>query len=117
MSRSITDLTQEMRDKYSAFATKMFEANIEFIVTCTYRSQEDQDKLWAQGRTAPGNRVTWTQHSRHTQRDAFDVAILKNGKITWEDADYWEAGLIGESVGLVWGGRWHTPDFPHFQNS
>jgi hypothetical protein len=29
--------------------------------------------------------------------------------------DYEEAGKIGESVGLVWGGRWKIPDYPHFQ--
>jgi peptidoglycan LD-endopeptidase CwlK len=117
MSRSITDLIPEMQDKFKAFSAKMDENDIEFIVTCTYRSQEQQNALYAQGRTTPGKVVTWTKNSRHTKRDAFDIAILKNGKITWDDMEYMAAGNIGESVGLVWGGRWHNPDYPHFQNS
>ena len=117
MSRKIEDLIPEMQEKYKNFAAKMDEADIDFIVTCTYRTQEDQDLLWAKGRTLPGKTVTWTQHSRHTQRDAFDIAIVKNGKITWDDSDYRGPGNIGESVGLVWGGRWNHPDSPHYQNS
>jgi peptidoglycan LD-endopeptidase CwlK len=117
MSRSITDLIPEMQDKYSAFATLMYDYGIDFIVTCTYRSQEEQNALYAQGRTTPGKVVTWTKNSRHTKRDAFDIAILKNGKITWDDSEYLAAGNIGESVGLTWAGRWHQPDSCHFQNS
>jgi peptidoglycan LD-endopeptidase CwlK len=117
MSRSIMDLILPMQDKFEAFSAKMDELDIDFIVTCTYRSQEEQNALYAQGRTTPGKVVTWTKNSRHTQRDAFDIAILKNGKITWDDSDYLTAGNIGESVGLVWGGRWHQPDSCHFQNS
>lgn len=117
MSRKIEDLIPEMQDKYKAFADAMDIVGVDFVVTCTYRSQEEQNVLYAQGRTTPGKVVTWTKNSRHTQRDAFDIAILKNGKITWDDTDYREAGNVGESVGLVWGGRWNPPDYPHFQNS
>jgi peptidoglycan LD-endopeptidase CwlK len=117
MSRSITDLIPEMQEKFKAFAAIMDEQDVDFIVTCTFRSQLEQNALYAQGRTTPGKIVTWTKNSRHTQRDAFDIAILKNGKITWDDSDYLGAGNIGESVGLVWGGRWHQPDSCHFQNS
>lgn len=125
MSRDINDLTPGTRAKYLAFAGEMKLAEIDYIVTCTYRSQAEQDALYAQGRTAPGKKVTWTRHSRHTQRTAFDIAILVNGKLVWNptlDADgdgvaeYTEAGLIGEKVGLTWGGRWSNPDAPHFQN-
>jgi len=124
MSRDINELTPETRNKYLAFAVEMGLADIDFIVTCTYRSQEEQDALYAQGRTKPGKRVTWTRNSRHTIRTAFDIAIMVNGKLVWNpnlDADgdgvaeYTEAGRIGEKVGLTWGGRWTTPDAPHFQ--
>jgi len=79
--------------------------------------------------------VTWTLKSEHVTNlfdpdlnndcsRAFDIAILKEGKITWdlkvsvnknEIPDYEEAGVIGEQCGLVWGGRWKKPDYPHFQ--
>ena len=124
MSRKIEDLNPEMRVKVRTFAAKMAEVGIPWMLTCTYRSQEEQDALYAQGRTAPGKIVTWTHHSRHTKRDAFDVAILKQGKPIWDIKvnvndndipDYQEAGEIGESCGLRWGGRWKTPDYPHFE--
>jgi peptidoglycan L-alanyl-D-glutamate endopeptidase CwlK len=102
----------------------MAEVGIPWMLTCTYRSQDEQDKLYAQGRTKPGKKVTWVKVSRHTSRVAFDIAILKDKKPVWdikininnnEIPDYTEAGQIGEECGLVWGGRWSTPDFPHFE--
>lgn len=123
-SRRIEDLLPECQEKYSLFEARMKEAGIDYIVTCTYRSQDEQDALYAQGRTRPGRKVTWTRASRHTSRKAFDIAIMVNGKICWNpslDADndgvpeYTEAGLIGESVGLRWGGRFSSPDAPHYE--
>ena len=80
-------------------------------------------------------KVTWTLDSKHVTNKfdvdlnnddsrAFDIAILKGGKPVWdlktnvnenEIPDYDEAGLIGESVGLKWGGRFKNPDRPHFE--
>lgn len=74
-------------------------------------------------------KITWTLNSRHLpQKDgkavAFDIAICKNGAVQWSDKvdvndndipDYREAGRIGQSVGLLWGGVWRTPDLPHFE--
>jgi len=115
-SRSIEDLTPETQELYHKFAVIMKAKNIPYIVTCTYRSQQEQDALYEQGRTKPGQIVTWTRKSRHTDREAFDIAILKNGKISWNVDDYLEAGKIGRAVGLVWGGDFKTSkDRPHFE--
>ena len=116
MSRNIEDLTGEMQQKYSEFSERMRDAGEDFILTCGYRYQSEQDALYAQGRTTPGKIVTKVKKSRHTDREAFDIAVLKNGKISWNNADYEPAGQIGENVGLVWGGSWKTfKDFPHFE--
>jgi peptidoglycan L-alanyl-D-glutamate endopeptidase CwlK len=123
-SRKIEDLVPELQEKYYLFEAKMKEAEIPFMVTCTYRSQQEQNDLYAQGRTKPGKKVTWTLKSKHIDRKAFDIAILKDRKPTWDlkaDVndndlpDYKEAGRIGQSVGLIWGGSWNSPDYPHFQ--
>lgn len=85
---------------------------------------------------ADNKKVTWTLMSKHiidledgieanNWSRAFDIAIT-DGKIpTWntkvnvnknEIPDYEEAGKIGKSIGLVWGGDFKkTPDYPHFQ--
>ncbi len=125
MSRKIEDLTRETQIAFKEFAAFMAQEGIPFMLTCTYRSQEEQDVLYAQGRTTPGKKVTWTHHSKHTERTAFDIAILKDGKPTWDTKvsvngddipDYKQAGDIAVQCGLVWGGIWQTsPDYPHFQ--
>lgn len=124
-SRKITDLLPQLQIKFAAFAAKMAEAGVPFIVTCTYRSQAEQEMLWAQGRTRPGPKITWTKNSQHTLRRAFDIVVCKDGIPNWnykadvdEDhvSDYEEAGAIAEGLGLEWGGRWaKSPDYCHFQ--
>jgi len=47
--------------------------NLAVGVSEGYRSQERQNKLYAQGRTAPGNIVTKTLNSRHTRGKAMDI--------------------------------------------
>lgn len=124
MTRDIKELTPGMYEKAKEFAGQMACAGIPFMFTCTYRSQEEQDALFAQGRTKPGSKVTWVRHSKHQDRLAFDIAILKDGKPTWDVKvdvsndqfpDYEQAGEIGESIGLRWGGRFKTRDMPHFE--
>jgi peptidoglycan LD-endopeptidase CwlK len=115
MSRKIEDLTPVTQAKYREFDEAMKAAGIDYIVTCTLRTQAEQDALYAQGRTAPGKIVTWTRKSRHISGTAFDIAIKKEGIISWDADDYKAAGLVGESVGLTWGGSWDKPDNPHFQ--
>lgn len=82
------------------------------------------------------HKVTWTLKSNHIidlddadpgndLSRAFDIAIVRDGKPVWdvkvnanknEIPDYLEAGKIGESVGLRWGGRFKTPDMCHFED-
>lgn len=125
MSRKISDLTQETQEKVRVFTDKVLAAGIRFAITSTYRTQDEQNALWDIGRVVPGKKVTWKRISEHTSRKAFDIVILKNGKASWdivktdvnanEIPDYEEVGIIGESVGLIWGGRWAVQDCCHFQ--
>lgn len=114
-SKKIEDLDPELQCLYHDFAMRMADEGLQYIVTCTYRSQEEQNTLYAQGRTSPGKIVTWTKKSRHTGRRAFDIAMVVDGVVSWDTDDYLRAGEIGEEVGLEWGGSWSKPDYPHFQ--
>lgn len=61
---------------------------------------------------------TWTLKSKHLEGRAVDLAPSRDGKAIWwaAPAPVWERmGLIGESFGLAWGGRWKTKDSPHFE--
>lgn len=130
MSRLITDCLPELQEKARLFVLAMAEADIPFMFTCTKRTQAEQDALYAQGRTKPGKKVTWTRKSKHIDGKAFDIVIIKDGKPCWDTKvsvdgddipDYEEAGRIGESLGLRWGGRFKNskgqprPDYPHFE--
>lgn len=92
---------------------------INILITCTYRDNEYQDYLYAQGRTRPGKIVTNAKggESAHNYKVAFDFCPLVGGKPDWNDTKLWkEIGAIGQSVGLDWGGSWKSfPDMPHMQ--
>jgi peptidoglycan L-alanyl-D-glutamate endopeptidase CwlK len=105
---------QQMRDKLLSTAKLV---GINLIVTSGYRSHAEQDKLYAQGRTEKGQIVTNAKggESFHNYGLAFDVAFLRDGKISYE-GNWWLVGWIGKMIGLSWGGDWHNfKDRPHFE--
>ena len=116
MSRDPAELSERMKPLWEAFDAKMKEAGIDYILTCTGRTKAEQAELYAQGRTKPGKIVTWTMNSKHIKGDAFDIAVKVSGKVSWDPINYQRPGMIGESVGLTWGGLWKgKPDYPHFE--
>ena len=93
------------------------------FITCTYRSNEEQAELYAQGRTKKGGVVTWAKpgESKHNKlpSDAFDIAFIgTNKKLDWSTKHFGLfAGIVKEiSSNVTWGGDWKTkPDAPHFE--
>ena len=82
------------------------------------RTFDEQNALYAKGRTAPGNIVTRAKggESYHNYGLAFDVYYTSNGSIDLKTAIKPEVAKIGEEYGLEWGGSWADfKDFPHFQ--
>ncbi|TLY39119.1 MAG: LysM peptidoglycan-binding domain-containing protein [Nitrospirae bacterium] len=98
---------------------------IAVLVTQGLRSWEEQDALYAKGRTVPpiGKKHIVTKakggQSYHNFGLAFDIVVLDAvGKADWDvDHPGWKkAGELGKSVGLDWGGDWKSfKDLPHFQ--
>ena len=87
----------------------------------SFRTKEEQDALYAKGRTTPGNIVTNAKgssySSHHQWGTAFDI-YRNDGKGVYTDGDgfFEKVGKIGKSIGLEWGGDWKSPvDKPHFQ--
>ena len=108
-SRSLKDLLPSVQLKAEAFVEECQKAGVDILIYCTYRSKEEQDALYAIGRTLPGKIVTNARggDSWHQWRCAFDWVPLVNGKPQWDNhAIYSKAGLIAESLGLEWSGRW-----------
>jgi len=118
-SRNLDDLAPPAKQRAEAFIAAAKAKGIDLLVTSTYRDNESQNALYAQGRTAPGNIVTRAKagQSWHNWRCALDVVPLVNGKAIWDDQAMWkQVGEIGKSCGLEWAGDWVTfKEFPHFQ--
>ena len=82
--RDADALVPEFRSRVERVIARMkAEYGHDVTLVETTRSQERQDFLFAQGRTRPGQVVTWTQDSAHTRGEAADVMI--DG--SWSNAD------------------------------
>jgi len=118
-SRSLDDLAPPVKQRAQAFVEAAKAKGIDLLVTSTYRDNESQNALYAQGRTTPGNIVTRAKagQSWHNYRCALDVVPLVNGKAVWDDQAIWkQVGEIGKACGLEWAGDWKTfKEYPHFQ--
>ena len=118
-SRNLDDLAPPVKQRAESFIAAAKAKGIDLLVTSTYRDNESQDALYAQGRTTSGNVVTRAKagQSWHNHRCALDVVPLVNGKAIWDDQAMWkQVGEIGKSCGLEWAGDWVTfKEFPHFQ--
>ena len=110
-SRDIKDLLPKVQTLAQQFIRKCADAHIDVLITSTYRDAESQAALYAQGRTAPGKKVTNARagQSFHNYRCAFDFVPIANGKAQWNDtATFTKCGEIAESLGLEWAGRWES---------
>ena len=115
-SRKLTDLRKDLQDLAIKHLEECSNQGIDLLIYCTYRSGEEQDMLYAQGRTTPGKIVTnaragQSKHNNtsngHPSALAYDCVPCIGGKPQWSDIKlYARVGQIGESVGLKWAGRW-----------
>ena len=111
--KDINELKPIAQKACRLFLEKCKTAGLDIFITETYRPQSRQNELWEQGRTRPGRIVTWTLHSRHTSRRAWDIAC--KGKTLYNLDVLKRAGQIAKELGIKWGGDWTTPDRPHFE--
>ena len=104
--------------------------NVPIRIVQGLRTFEEQDALYAQGRTTPGKIVTNAKggDSWHNYGLSIDFCLLRQGnQISWnrdEDMDHdgqkdWhEVVDLFLSKGFEWGGNWTSfPDYPHFQKT
>lgn len=99
------------------------------------RTFDEQNELYAQGRTKPGKVVTKARggQSYHNYGLAVDIVMLldRDGNGTLEEAswdehldfdkdgisDWQEVVAIFKRYGWEWGGDWKFNDTPHFQKT
>lgn len=105
--------------------TEMLQLGHPMLIVEGRRSTERQKKLYAQGRTSPGQIVTHTDgviklSNHQVQADGFfhamDFAFQATRKrVTW-DGPWEKFGVVVRKYGLVWGGDWKSfKDRPHVE--
>ena len=118
MTKDLNELLPLVKEKAESLLSMCKNQGVDLVVTATYRSSQEQEELYAQGRTKPGSIVTNAKggQSFHNHRVAVDVVPVISGKAVWDNNELWEkVGRIGESLGFTWGGRWDFVDKSHFQ--
>lgn len=114
MSRDLNRLLPHVKAKAEAWLESCEQAGFDVLVTCTERTFAEQDKLYAQGRTAPGAIVTNARggYSMHNFQCAIDFVPMRHGRPVWsyklsEDKALWFGiGELAEKCGFRWSGRW-----------
>ena len=114
--RDIAELTPQAQEACKAFLAICEGRGLRVRITETYRSQERQNELYAQGRTKSGSIVTWTKKSRHTSRRAWDICQnIRGREYDTSEGFFDKCGEVAAFLNITWGGRWSTPDRPHFE--
>ena len=123
MSRDKKELHSELVNAYESACTeykRLYPDAPQPFITCTNRTDEEQNKLYAIGRTQPGKIVTNAQagQSPHNFMPslAFDIAFITlDKKLSWDSKHFKNfAGCI-KSDTVEWGGSWKFSDPPHFE--
>ena len=100
MSASREGLDAQFAQKIAVFESMLAENDIKVLFTWGYRSIEQQNALYAIGRTKPGSIVTKARggYSWHNYGLAADYAFVINGKVTW-DGPWKTFGKIARQCG------------------
>jgi peptidoglycan L-alanyl-D-glutamate endopeptidase CwlK len=136
-------IRQETLETYTHINNNLFGKNLKLRFTHTYRSFEEQNEFYKQGRNKlydkEGNRLPKITNAKggqsiHNYGLAFDITVLidKDDNGNFETAlwnleadhdkdntpDWKEAIACLKSRGWEWGGDWKQfPDYPHFQKT
>lgn len=120
------DFREELKLQYLE-VNKKLPKGVRLRFSHVLRTIEEQNNLYAQGRTKEGKVVTNAKggQSIHNFGLAFDIVILLdvdgNGTFetpSWKQDKHFKLVVdYFRSEGYTWGGSWATPDRPHFQKN
>lgn len=127
-SRKILSTVKPELQKVVLEATKI--SKVPFAIVSGNRTQKEQAYLYAQGRTRPGPKITWTLRSNHMGGGAIDFSLVDAmGKPTNTDPKTWPTAAktykpvadalkaAGAKLGtpVYWGYDMWQKDFGHVQ--
>lgn len=116
MSRALDDLDPRFKPIAMEFLARCVEARICVFIVDTLRTPAEHAANLARG-------VSWVTRSKHLDGLAIDVCPYSQYQLNGPDKLQWSAddpvwlklGVIGEALGMRWGGRWKQRDMGHFE--
>ncbi len=113
----ITDLNAlhpYFRDRIQELMEVAKKQGIELVVVESFRTHAKQAEYFGMGRKYTRSKGG---NSKHQYGMAVDLVPIVDGKAVWDNTVLWrKIGVIGERLGLRWGGRWRAPYDPaHFE--
>lgn len=114
MITDVNALHPYFRDRILDLIEQCKAKGIELAFVETYRTHAKQNEYKSMGKkyTRSGG-----GKSKHQYGLAVDVVPIVDGEAQWDNLALWrKIGVIGEKLGLRWGGRWRHPYDPgHFE--
>lgn len=124
----VTELHPIVKEKTNQLVEAASRLGITIVITDGFRSHEEQDNLYRQGRMSKGPIVTQVRGggSYHNYGLAVDFALrTKKGTVVWDmeldsnrngEPDWLEVVAAAKKLGFSWGGDWESfKDYPHLQ--
>lgn len=125
MSRDKKDLHPKLVDAYDKACDEYKRLYPHFpqpFITCTHRTNEEQNNLYLQGRTAPGKIVTNAKAGQSAHNtypsSAFDIGMISlDKKLSWDKKYFVKFAecITKISSEVECGCYWKFTDAPHFE--
>lgn len=119
-STDLKDTNLILATQYEIAKQKFEKDNptLKVSIDCTYRSFEEQNKLYNQWPKVTLAKGGQSPHNYNPSM-AIDVKIINNGHITWERKYFADFAKLMVTKEIEWGGDWKLKsgfvDNPHFQ--
>lgn len=119
--RDVESLHPKLRKKVESIKSLCQKQGLFIGIGECLRTEEEQNALFAKGRTQKGSIVTNARGSTYSSMHQWGVAFdffRNDGRGAYNNSDgfFQKVGEIGKSIGLEWGGDWTSlKDMPHFQ--
>lgn len=114
MINDLRALHPYFRDKITKLIAECKKQGIELAVVESYRTHAKQNEYKVMGKkyTSSG-----AGRSKHQYGLAVDIVPIVDSVAMWDNKQLWlKVGVVGEKLGLRWGGRWRKPYDPgHFE--
>ncbi len=119
MGRDISKLHPRLQKKIVELQALCKKEKLAIGIGECMRTKEEQDALYAQGRTSPGSIVTNAKGSSYSSQHQWGIAFdfYRNdgtGAYNESGSFFEKVGRLATSIGLGWGGDWLSfKDRPH----